>query len=113
MRRLRKGAKEMTEHPKFNDYLLKKLRNRKYAEAFLNAAILEYEGDQDSEAFMLAIRLLAEAQGGIAQLSAKTKLNRQNLYKILTGKTTPRLDTVDTLLQGLGFRLTVTPLKAA
>ena len=100
----------MDEHMKFSDYLANNLSDENEAKAFLDAAILEYEEDHDSEAFMLAIRTLADAQGGISQLAIRTNLNRQNLYKILTGKTAPKFDTVDTILQALGFRLSVMPI---
>lgn len=95
------------KYQKFQDYLVEKLRQPEEAENFINAAIAEYETDGDTKSLMLAIRYLAEAKGGLAKLSTKTHLNRQNLYKILTGKTTPNLSTTFTILNGLGYNLQV------
>lgn len=40
----------------FKGYLEKKLRSKKEAKAFLDAAMLEFEEDGDIEAFLLALR---------------------------------------------------------
>lgn len=101
------------KYQKFQDYLVEKLRNKKEAKAFLDAAIMELEEDGDVEAFLLALRYLAEAKGGINQLSHKSHLNRQNLYKILTGKTVPKFDTTLSIMNSLGYRFKVESLPAA
>jgi len=90
---------------KFKDYLAEKLHDPVEAQAFLDAAIQEYEEDKDIEALLLALRYLAEAQGGVPRLSERTHLNRQNLYKILTGKTAPGFDTMISIIRGLGYHL--------
>lgn len=95
-----------------NEYLIEKLKNHEEAKAHLALAIDEYEKDGDSAAFMLMLRLIAEAQGGIAKLSARSHLNRQNLYKILTGKTTPRFDTTLAIMKGLGYRVSIEELPS-
>lgn len=46
-------------------------------EEYLNAALEE----DDLELFLVALRNVAEAQGAVAQLAEKSKLNRENLYK--------------------------------
>jgi probable addiction module antidote protein len=51
---------------------------------------------------------VAEAQGGVAQLAEKAKLNRESLYKILSESGNPELRSLDALLHALGFRLAVT-----
>lgn len=98
---------------KFSDYLVEKLRDPIQASAFLDVAISEYEDDNDSAALMLALRYLVEAQGGIPKLSEKTKLNRQNLYKVLTGKTEPGLHTIMSIIKGLGFHLSPKPVATS
>ena len=91
----------------FNEYFVEKLQNHEEAKAHLELAIEEYEKDGDSAAFMLMLRFIVEAQGGIAKLAERSHLNRQNLYKILTGKTTPRFDTTLAIMKGLGYRISV------
>jgi len=100
----------MTSYRKFNDYLIEKLHDPEEAMAFLTVSIEDYAEDHDTEALMLALRLIAEAQGGIHQLSLKAHLNRQNLYKILTGKTIPRFDTALSIINGLGFQISLAPI---
>ena len=60
--------------------LIESLRDAGEAEEYLNAALEE----DDPELFLLALRNVAEAQGGVAQLAEKTKLNRESLYKMLS-----------------------------
>jgi probable addiction module antidote protein len=93
------------KYQKFQDYLVEKLQSPVEAQAFLDAAIEEYEEDGDTEAFMLALRHLTEAKGGISKLAEATHLNRQNLYKVLTGKTSPKLETTFSIMRGLGYHL--------
>ncbi len=101
------------QYQKFNDYLIERLKDPKEAQSFLDTSIDEYEEDHDVAALMLALRYITEAQGGIAKLSERTHLNRQNLYKILTGKTKPQLDTTLSIIKGLGFRLAVEQMNRA
>ena len=60
-----------------------------------------------SEALLIALRNITDAQGGMTELARKTHLNRQNLYNILSKKGNPRLDTFGLILKGLGFKLTI------
>ena len=84
--------------------LIESLRNTREAKEYLNAALEE----DDPELFLLALRNVAEAQGGMAQLAKKAKLNRESLYKMLSERGNPELKSLDTLLHTLGFRLAVT-----
>lgn len=83
--------------------LIENLRDVGEAEEYLNAALEE----DDPELFLLALRNVAEAQGGVAQLAEKAKLNRESLYKILSERGNPELRSLDALLHALGFRLAV------
>jgi len=84
--------------------LIESLRDVSEAEEYLNAALEE----DDPELFLLALRNVAEAQGGVTQLAEKAKLNRESLYKILSERGNPELRSLDALLHALGFRLAVT-----
>jgi probable addiction module antidote protein len=83
--------------------LIESLRDAGEAEEYLNAALEE----DDPELFLLALRNVAEAQGGVAQLAKKSKLNRESLYKILSERGNPEFRSLDALLHALGFRLAV------
>lgn len=96
----------------FRDYVKEKLKDPEEAVSYLNAALEEYEEDQDSEAFLLALRTVAEVRGGVSELSRKTNLNRQHLYRTLSGSGNPRLNTLEAVLHGLGFRLSIVPAES-
>ena len=96
----------------FHDLLLDSLKNAKKASAYLQVALDEYQEDGDVEAFLMALRNVAEAQGGLGLLAKKTHLNRQHLYSALSSRGNPRLDTLGVLLKGLGFHLSIEPVHA-
>jgi probable addiction module antidote protein len=94
----------MSKSKSYQQDLIKSLRDPREAEEYLNAALEE----DDSELFLLALRNVAEAQGGLAQLADKSNLNRESLYKMLSDRGNPELKSLDALLHALGFRLAVT-----
>ncbi len=91
----------------YQEALLEALKDPEEAKAYLEVALEEYEEDNDKEAFLLALRNVAEAQGGLSALARRTNLNRQNLYRALSPRGNPRLHTIGAILHGLGFRLSV------
>jgi probable addiction module antidote protein len=97
----------------YRERLMEELLDLQEAEAYLQAAIEEYESDYNLDAFMQALRDVAEAQGGMGELAKKTNLNRQNLYRILSKTGNPRLNTFLNIIHALGLRFSVTPLNSA
>ena len=91
----------------YQSNLIEILRDAHESEEYLNAALEE----DDPELFLLALRNVAEAQGGVAQLAEKTKLNRESLYKMLSERGNPELRSLDVLLHALGFRLAVSAIR--
>ena len=91
----------------YQEEFINSLKNPEEAYGYLQVAIEEYQIDNDAEALLVALRNIADAQGGMTELARKTHLNRQNLYSILSKKGNPRLDTFGLLLKGLGFKLTI------
>ncbi len=93
----------------YDDYLVRSLKDPKRAAAYLNAAL----DDEDPRVFLLALRHVAEARGGIAGLAARSRLNRESLYRMLSKKGNPSLQSLGALLASLGFRLAVDLKDAA
>jgi probable addiction module antidote protein len=87
----------------YTEWLIHSLKNKKEAAIYLQVALAEYQKDGELEAFLLALRHVVDAQGGIGALSKKTHLNRESLYKILSKRGNPKLQTIGMLLKGLGF----------
>ena len=81
------------------------------ASAYLQASLDEYEKDGNLDAFLTAIRTVAEARGGITLLAQKTNLNRQHLYRSLSKNGNPTIKTLDSILHSLGLKLAITKVK--
>ena len=79
------------------------------AAAYLSACLQ----DEDPEVFLLALRDVARARGGLAKLAEITDLNREHLYRMLSEKGNPELRSLEALLDALGFRLSVTQKEAS
>ncbi len=87
--------------------LLKDLKDNEEAAAYLNAAL----EDGSQEVFMLALRDVADAKG-ISDLSKKSGLNRENMYRILSKKGNPQLGSLSVLLESMGLKLAVEVKKS-
>ena len=83
------------------------LRNEAEIAAYIEA-MLE---DGDARAVPIALRTVAEAVGGMAALADKTGLSRETLYRTLSDRGNPRLDTLAAILAAFGLRLTVQPAR--
>lgn len=95
----------------YKDYKMEKLKDPKAALVYLEVAIEEFQQDNDLEVFLIALRDVIEAQGGIGKLAENTQLNRQHLYKVLSEEGNPKLSTVNTILNDLGFQLSIKPME--
>jgi probable addiction module antidote protein len=67
--------------------------------------------DGDARAVPVALRTIIDAVGGMAALAAKTGLSRETLYRTLSKRGNPRLDTLAVILAAFGLRLTVEPAQ--
>lgn len=92
----------------YEPVIIERLKDDEYAVEYLNLALQE----EDPRHFLLAVRQLTEARGvGMTELARETQLQREGLYKILSEKGNPELQTLTTLLAALGFGLQVTCQK--
>jgi probable addiction module antidote protein len=82
--------------------LLEDLADPEEAAAYLNAAL--EEGDQ--QVFLLALRDVAEARG-MSQVAREARLNRENMYRMLSPAGNPQMSSLNALLRSIGLRLTV------
>jgi probable addiction module antidote protein len=90
----------------YEDSLIESLKNRKEAAAYLEAAI----EDGDQAVLMLALRHVAQAQGGVAEIARRAKLTREATYKMLSKVGNPALSSLTAVLAATGLRLAVKPL---
>jgi probable addiction module antidote protein len=83
------------------------LRSEAEVAAYIEA-MLE---DGDARAVPVALRTVVDAVGGMAALADKTGLSRETLYRTLSERGNPRLDTLAVILAAFGLRLTVQPAQ--
>lgn len=97
----------MTKGKDYQEWLLEKLQDHDEAVAYLNAALEEsLRGDEESQhLFLIALRNVAEAQGGIGALAKKAHLGRESLYKTLSETGNPKWYTLVSLVVALGLNL--------
>lgn len=62
---------------------------------------------------MLALRQVAHAQGGIAEIARRSQLTREATYRILSASGNPELKSLTALLAAAGLRLSVKPIDRA
>ncbi len=95
------------KNKKYQEWLLEKLKNHDEAIAYLNEALEEsLKGDEESQhLFLLALRNVAEAQGGIGNLAKKAHVGRESLYKTLSEKGNPKWHTLVSLVIALGLNI--------
>lgn len=89
----------------YDVFLHEQLRDPELAAEYLTAAIEE----DSTELFLIALRNVAEARGGIGALADTTHLNRQSMYRTLSSEGNPTLSTLLTILHAVGINLTFTP----
>ena len=83
-------------------------KDPQFAAEYLNA-ILE---DGDQQELLTALRYLAAAFGGVPSLAEQAELNATTLYRTLSPRGNPELKSLLALLQALGLRLAVQPLRS-
>jgi probable addiction module antidote protein len=83
------------------------LKDPENAAGYLNAVI--EEGDKD--ALLLALRNVAEAEGGMAAVAERAHVKRESLYRMLSTRGNPALSNLLTILHGMGLKMTIQPEK--
>jgi probable addiction module antidote protein len=89
---------------KFTATLKEMLQHPQTAADYINA-VLE---DGNPKLLLVALRDVAEAQGGLRKLARSTHLHRGNLHKLLSRNGNPEITTVIRLLDSFSLRLSVT-----
>lgn len=87
------------------DDLLKRLKDQDYAVEYLNA-VLEDEGDDQQERFLMALKDVAKVHG-LANVAHDSKITREALYRVLSDKGNPELATLLSVLSALGLRIKI------
>jgi len=110
-RKLARRASRRSAAPSlpYEDWLIERLKDPWEAATYLEAAI----EDGDQAVLMLALRQVAQAQGGIADVARKSKLSREATYRMLSKSGNPELKSLTAILNAAGLRLAVRPAEHA
>jgi probable addiction module antidote protein len=88
-----------------DEVIVEKLRkNRAFAVEYLKAAL---EDMQEPKVLLIALRQIAEARGGVANVAKAAGIERESLYRALSPRGNPRLSTLFAVTKAMGLTLTV------
>ena len=85
----------------YKKILREKLEDPEQAAEYLTAC---YE--EGPEVFLVGLRDVVEAQGGVARAAELSKLNRESLYRLFSRDGNPRLSSFSSVLSALGLKVT-------
>lgn len=83
--------------------LFEDLKDSDFAAAYLEEMLAE----DDMQGFLIAVRNVAKANGGMQQLAEETSLGRESMYKTLSENGNPKFATLKDILAALGLRFSV------
>ena len=96
----------MRSFTKFKDYLHEKLKDPKIASLYIEGAIEE----NDPEYLQIALGNVIKSLG-VTDISNKTGLSRQTIYKMVSPKGNPSYKNVLLILEALNLEIVVRPRK--
>lgn len=88
----------------YHEDLLRRLKDPKFAAGYLSECL-----ELDEQTFLLGLRDVAEAHGGLRHLAKKTHLNREHLFRMLSKTGNPHLHSLRQLVAAVGLKLTLQP----
>ncbi len=92
--------------PNFDDHFAKCFKDKGFTQAWLEDTLNEFLNTGDVDEFVECLLEVVKhsERGAITRIANNAGLNRANLYDILNGKVTPRIDTAFKLIRGLGYK---------
>ena len=89
----------------YEESLKEALKDPEEAAGYLNAVLTE----GDYRMLLVALRNVADANGGMLNLSRKTKLSRPNLYRMLSKTGKPEIYSLTKVLGAFGLTILISP----
>jgi len=77
-----------------------------YAEIYLQTALEDIYQEGGIAAFLIALRRVIDARGGIGEIAKKSGITRQHIYRALAEGGNPTLTTLTEITRAAGVRLT-------
>ena len=95
----------------YNEWHLEELHREhaqdpSYVAGYLSACLEEGE-----EVFLVGLREVAQALGGMGRLATNTDLDRKHLYKMLSEEGNPTFVSISSVLHAFGIQLQCVPVE--
>lgn len=71
---------------------------------FLTEIFEDYAEDGDSAVLLSSLRIVARVEG-VSNIAERVKMSRQGVQKALSAKGNPRFDSINAIVQAMGYRL--------
>jgi probable addiction module antidote protein len=97
------GGEIMAPTVGYKELLLKELQDPDEAIGYLREALK----DKDRRVFLIALRNVADAQGGVTRLARLAHVSREHLYDLLSNNGNPELLSLKAIVDALGFCLSL------
>lgn len=75
-----------------------------FAQAYLHQAFLDIDEEGGQEGFLLALRHVVEARGGMAIIAQRAGVSRESLYRTLSPAGNPTLKMLRSVVNAAGFQ---------
>ena len=97
----------MARSRKYQKWLLEVLKDREFATEYLNEALEESltKNTKSEQAFLIALKNVICAQGGVSKIAKKANLGRANLYRMLSSTGNPKWTSLIAILKALDLKL--------
>ena len=98
----KKGIKMLNKMPEYNtlDYLKDDLELQK---EYISELLNEYLKDNNTDAFLSALKPLIQLNGSISDFAKKSGINRTYFYKLFKKEVKPEFPTIVLIIKNLGF----------
>jgi probable addiction module antidote protein len=97
----KQGLWKLSKIP-LNVTIAKHLNTPEKIEKFRKAIIKEFNETKGLGAFLESLKVIAIAEGNIAELARKSKISRPAVYKLLSKDNNPRINTLMNISHNLG-----------
>ena len=90
----------------YEESLSEDLADPEEAAGYLSACL-----EEGPDEFLLGLRDVAKAQGGMSKLAGDTELARESLYRMLSEEGNPTFASISAVLHSLGIQLQFVPAQ--
>ena len=88
-----------------DESIIELIRNdQEFAAEYLRSAYEELDLDGGESAFLIALRHIVEAKGGMKEIAEKAGLSRESLYRALSPEGNPTLRTMCRVVHAAGMK---------